>query len=302
MWRTYFSAFLRAAQYFFILALTAFFCAADIFERLRLGSRASATPRADFAMVRRAAFEIVARSGNVFSKAAASVWSSFQRASAPRRAHLRMSVECFAIPQMVCRFAEEVQTWHSACSMTASIARSPIWRSDKHHIPSYGRRHRPPGTSISGNANTSLKEPIDVWKPFPLRWWALWRWLSPRLQTRSVRLNQQGFPRRDRVCRDKRAAPDQCCWIVHPGVWWPQLRHTSDIRAGSKCRTIAWPLKPQRAHTSRSTAITAAARNRDQVMIHRSRIGTPVEEMGSTSATSIRSSSSGPVPCDPVAG
>ena len=153
---TYFSAFRRAAQYFFIRALTAFFCAADIFERLRLGSRASATPRADFAMVRRAAFEIVARSGKVFSKAAASVWSSFQRASAPRRAHLRMSVECFAIPPMVCRFAEEVQTWHPACSMTASIARSPICGTTNITSPRYGRRHWPPGTSISGNTNTSM--------------------------------------------------------------------------------------------------------------------------------------------------
>jgi hypothetical protein len=60
-----------------------------------------------------------------------------------------MSFECFAIPLMVCRFAEEVQTWHHACSMTASIARSPIWRDDKHHIPSDGRRHWPPGTPIS---------------------------------------------------------------------------------------------------------------------------------------------------------
>jgi hypothetical protein len=124
----------------------------------------------------------------------------------------------------------------------------------------------------------------------------------PSTPTRSAQLNQQGFPRRDPVCRDKRTAPDQCCCIVHPGVLWPQLRHTSDIRAGSKCRTIAWPLKPQRAHTSRSTVITAAARNRDQIVIHRSRVGTPVEEMGSTSATSIRSSSSGPVRVTPLLG
>jgi hypothetical protein len=93
---------------------------------------------------------------------------------------VRMSFECFGISAMVCRFPEEVQTWHHACSMTASIARSPIWRDDKRHIPSDGRRHWPPGTSISGNANTSIKEQIDVWKPFPLRWWALWRWLSPK--------------------------------------------------------------------------------------------------------------------------
>jgi hypothetical protein len=112
----------RSAQYFFIRALTAFFCAADIFERLRLGSRVSATARADFAMVRRAVLETVARSGNAFSKAAASVWSSFHRASAPRRAQVRMSSECFAIPPMLRRFAEGAQTWHHACSMTASIA------------------------------------------------------------------------------------------------------------------------------------------------------------------------------------
>lgn len=34
-----------AAHYFFILALTAFLCATDIFERLRPGSSVSATSR-----------------------------------------------------------------------------------------------------------------------------------------------------------------------------------------------------------------------------------------------------------------
>jgi hypothetical protein len=68
----YLSAFLRAAQYFFIRALTAFFCAADIFERVRLGSRVSATPRADFVIVRRAVLETAARSGNALSKEATS--------------------------------------------------------------------------------------------------------------------------------------------------------------------------------------------------------------------------------------
>src|SRR5438552_2234911 len=91
---------LRSAQYFFIRALTAFFCAADIFERLRLrgaGSRASATPRADLATVCCAPFDSVARWGNAFTIDASSAWSSCQRASAPRRAQVRMSVECLAI-------------------------------------------------------------------------------------------------------------------------------------------------------------------------------------------------------------
>src|SRR4051812_17525031 len=60
-------ALLRCAQYFFILALTALRCAADIFERLGLGSRVSATPRADVATVRLAALEIDDRPGNTLS-------------------------------------------------------------------------------------------------------------------------------------------------------------------------------------------------------------------------------------------
>jgi len=71
--RVYFFAFLRADQYFFIRVLTAFRCAADIFDRVRLGSSVFATPRADLASVRRAVWEIVARSGNVLSNFAASV-------------------------------------------------------------------------------------------------------------------------------------------------------------------------------------------------------------------------------------
>ena len=122
------------------------------------------------------------------------------------------------------------------------------------------------------------------------------------LASRHVHFREREYPAsRNRLMCGSRFPRNQGC-IVHPGVLWPQLRHTSDIRAGSKCRTIAWPLKPQRAHTSRSTVITAAARNRDQRAIHRSRAGTPVEEMGSTSATSIRSSSSGPVRVTPLLG
>ena len=64
-----------AAQYFFIRALTTLFCAADIFERLRLrgsGRTALATPRAELATVRLAVLEMEARSGNALSNAAAS--------------------------------------------------------------------------------------------------------------------------------------------------------------------------------------------------------------------------------------
>lgn len=107
-------AFLRAAQYFRIRSPTAFRCAADIFERLRLGgSTASATPRADLAMVRRAVLETVARSGNALSRDATSVWSSFQRASAPRRAQVRMSFECLAITSMLRRLC-------AGCNKSAS--------------------------------------------------------------------------------------------------------------------------------------------------------------------------------------
>src|SRR5437867_6937617 len=69
----------------------------------------SATPRADFAMVRRAVLEIVARSGNALSRDATSAWSSFQRTSAPRRAQASMLLECFAIPPMLRRFDWGVQ-------------------------------------------------------------------------------------------------------------------------------------------------------------------------------------------------
>jgi hypothetical protein len=95
----YFFALLRAAQYFFIRALTALRCAADILERVRVGSTVSASPRADLATVRLAVREMEARSGNALSSVAASACSSVQRASAPRRAHARMSVECLAIPR-----------------------------------------------------------------------------------------------------------------------------------------------------------------------------------------------------------
>ncbi|PYR63539.1 MAG: hypothetical protein DMF88_24990 [Acidobacteria bacterium] len=57
-------AFFRPAQYFFIRALTAFRCAADIFERFRLRgvvSSAAATFRADFAAVRLAVVERAVR-------------------------------------------------------------------------------------------------------------------------------------------------------------------------------------------------------------------------------------------------
>ncbi|HXD16681.1 MAG TPA: hypothetical protein VN654_06675 [Vicinamibacterales bacterium] len=50
---TYFFAdVLRSAQYFFILTLTARFCAAVIFDRLRLGAIVSATSRAAVPMAR----------------------------------------------------------------------------------------------------------------------------------------------------------------------------------------------------------------------------------------------------------
>src|ERR1700741_15739 len=52
---------------------------------------------------------MVARSGNALSKAAASACSSFQRASAPRRAQVRMSVECLAIQVMLCSSAKRAQ-------------------------------------------------------------------------------------------------------------------------------------------------------------------------------------------------
>jgi len=45
----------------------------------------------------------VLRSGKVFAREASSSCSSIQRASAPRRAQVRMSVECLAIPAMLRR-------------------------------------------------------------------------------------------------------------------------------------------------------------------------------------------------------
>ena len=56
---SYFLAFLRAAQYFFMRALTALRCAADILLRVRrgAGSMVSATPRAALLSARRPAVE-----------------------------------------------------------------------------------------------------------------------------------------------------------------------------------------------------------------------------------------------------
>jgi hypothetical protein len=57
----YFFAFLRAAQYFFILALTALRCAGVIVDRLRLGASVSATSRAAFPTARWVRRESVVR-------------------------------------------------------------------------------------------------------------------------------------------------------------------------------------------------------------------------------------------------
>jgi|SRR6266850_3719878 len=93
-------AFLRSAQYFFIRADTAFFCAADILDRLRLEGLVCEAA-GDFPLLRARPRVSWPRSGKVFTSDATSAWSSCQRASAPRRAHLRMSCECFAITRHV---------------------------------------------------------------------------------------------------------------------------------------------------------------------------------------------------------
>jgi hypothetical protein len=73
VWSYFFAvAFRRSAQYFFIRADTAFFCAADILERLRLGARVSDTSRAAFPILRCTPLEIAARWGNAFTSDATS--------------------------------------------------------------------------------------------------------------------------------------------------------------------------------------------------------------------------------------
>ena len=100
VWSYFFAvAFRRSAQYFFIRADTAFFAAADIGFRRRVPVPVARS--APLLMMKDTGSSSLStasrRCGKVFTSDATSAWSSCQRASAPRRAHLRMSAECFAI-------------------------------------------------------------------------------------------------------------------------------------------------------------------------------------------------------------
>ena len=82
----------------------------------------AATLRADVAAVRRT----VARSGKAFSSDASSVCNSFRRASAPRRAQMRMSVECFAIPGLLASLNLQAQT--PAVHLRKAAVRAGVFR------------------------------------------------------------------------------------------------------------------------------------------------------------------------------
>jgi hypothetical protein len=92
----------RAAQYFFIRRLTARRAAGDIFRR-RCVWVSMVSPDifierpALRALVVATALRPPPRSGNARRRPASSAWSSFQRASAPRRARARIDDECFGI-------------------------------------------------------------------------------------------------------------------------------------------------------------------------------------------------------------
>ena len=91
----FFAASRRAAQYFFILADTAFFWAADIFGRFRRGGAVSSLAAA---VAARLVLSMAStRSGNCRRSDFISVWSSSYLARAPRRANSRMEEECLAI-------------------------------------------------------------------------------------------------------------------------------------------------------------------------------------------------------------